>query len=110
MVVIGGLGSIPGALLGATFIQGVEYFRTLFPEVVRPYLLFLTSGVGLIFVLLLLPGGFSQLYYAGRDRFLRFVARRRNIHVPSLVADSRVELPQDALPTDDELAEGSTGR
>jgi hypothetical protein len=42
---------------------------------------------------LLLPGGFSQLYYAGRDRFLRWVAKRRGIHVPSLVADSRVAVP-----------------
>ncbi len=106
MVVIGGLGSVPGAILGATFIQGVDYFRSLFPEVVRPYLQFLTSGIGLIFVLLLLPGGFSQIYYSGRDRFLRHVARRRGIHVPSLVADRRIELPEDALPDDDALAAG----
>jgi branched-chain amino acid transport system permease protein len=105
MVVIGGLGSIPGALLGATFIQGVDYFRNLFPEVVRPYLGFATSGVGLIFVLLLLPGGFSQIYYAARDRFLRWVARRRGIHVPSLVADRRIELPADVVPDDDALAD-----
>jgi branched-chain amino acid transport system permease protein len=104
MIVIGGLGSVPGAILGATFIQGVEYFRTLFPEAVRPYLLFLTSGVGLIFVLLLLPGGFSQIYYGVRDRLLRLVARRRGIDVPSLVADRRVEAPAE-VPEDDVLSE-----
>jgi branched-chain amino acid transport system permease protein len=93
MVVIGGLGSIPGAILGATFIQGVDYFRGSFPEVVRPYLQFVTSGVGLIFVLLLLPGGFSQIYYSQRDKILRRVANRRGIVVPSLIADSAQPSP-----------------
>ncbi len=88
MVVIGGLGSIPGAVLGAVFIQGVDYFRTSFPQAIQPYLSFLTSGVGLIFVLLALPGGFSQIFYSQRDRILRKIAERRGIHVPSLIADS----------------------
>lgn len=86
-VVIGGLGSIPGALLGSTLIQGVDYFKTSFPSDVRPLLGFLTSGIGLIVVLLLLPGGFSELYYRGRDRLLRGVADKRDIEVPSMVAD-----------------------
>lgn len=115
MVVIGGLGSIPGALLGATFIQGVDYFRNVFPEPVRPYLQFLTSGVGLIVVLLMLPGGFGSVWYGARDRLLRAIADRRGIVVPSLVADSRlvVTAAEDAAPesgflpgaSDDELAE-----
>ncbi|MEY2426507.1 MAG: branched-chain amino acid transport system permease protein livM [Actinomycetota bacterium] len=96
MVVIGGLGSVPGAILGATFIQGVEYFRGSFPEVIRPYLQFVTSGVGLIFVLLLLPGGFSQIYYSQRDRILRYVATRRGILVPSLIADAAQPQPEEA--------------
>ncbi len=89
MVVIGGLGSIPGAILGAVFIQGVDYFRSSFPMAIQPYLSFLTSGIGLIFVLLALPGGFSQLFYSVRDAFLRRVAARRDITVPSLIADVR---------------------
>jgi branched-chain amino acid transport system permease protein len=93
MVVIGGLGSVPGAILGATFILGVNYFRDVFPSVVRPYLEFFTSGVGLIFVLLLMPGGFSQAFYGLRDRLLRLVADRRGIVVPSLVADLRTTTP-----------------
>jgi branched-chain amino acid transport system permease protein len=89
-VVIGGLGSVPGAILGATLIQGVEYFAASFPTGVRPLLTFLTSGIGLIVVLLVLPGGFSDLYYRARDRVLRVVADRRDIEVPSLVADRLV--------------------
>lgn len=90
-VVIGGLGSVPGAILGAVLIQGVEYFRTSFPADLRPLLSFLTSGIGLIVVLLVLPGGFSDVYYRTRDRLLRRVAERRGIEVPSLTADRRAD-------------------
>ncbi len=93
MVVIGGLGSIPGAILGAIFIQGLDYFRTAFPEVIRPYLSFFTSSVGLLFVLLIIPGGFSQVFYDIRDRILRKIADRRDLIVPSLVADMRAKSP-----------------
>lgn len=89
MVVIGGLGSIPGALLGPVFIEGLEYFRSSFPDAIADVLYLLTTGVGLVIVLLFLPGGFSQLYYDTRDRILSRIANRRGIHVPSLVADSR---------------------
>ncbi len=101
-VVIGGLGSVPGALLGATFIQGVSYFSTSMPSAIRPLLGFLTSGIGLIFVLLLLPGGFSQVYYDLRDRLLRWVARRHDLVVPSLIADTD-------QPPDDPVAAGDVG-
>ncbi|HUF33587.1 MAG TPA: ABC transporter permease [Acidimicrobiales bacterium] len=92
MVVIGGLGTIPGALLGTVFIQGTQYFANVFPEVLRPYLTFITGGIGLVIVLLIIPGGFSQVFYDLRDRMLRKVAERRGIIVPSLLADSR-QLP-----------------
>jgi branched-chain amino acid transport system permease protein len=92
-VVIGGLGSVPGALLGSIFIQGIDYFRASFPAAIRPMLGILTSGVGLVFVLLFLPGGFSQIYYAQRDRLLRLIANRRGIAVPSLIADGAQPTP-----------------
>ena len=87
MVVIGGLGSVPGALLGTVFIQGVQYFNNVAPSVIRPYLDYLTTGFGLVLVLLLIPGGFSQVFYAARDRGLAWAAARRGLEVPSLVAD-----------------------
>ena len=93
MIVIGGLGSIPGAFLGAIFIQGLDYFRGAFPEFIRPYLSFFTSSIGLLVVLLMIPGGFSQLFYDLRDRLLRRVADRRQLIVPSLVADMRAKAP-----------------
>ena len=91
MIVIGGLGSIPGAFLGAIFIQGLDYFRDVFPEFIRPYLSFFTTSVGLLFVLLIIPGGFSQIFYDLRDRLLRRIADRRDLVVPSLVADMRAK-------------------
>ena len=89
MIVIGGLGSVPGAFLGAIFIQGLDYFRDVFPEFIRPYLSFFTTSIGLLFVLLIVPGGFSQIFYDLRDRILRRIADRRDLIVPSLVADMR---------------------
>jgi branched-chain amino acid transport system permease protein len=81
--VIGGLGSIFGALLG------VFAFRTL-EQIVSGEVRLLLTGTGLLVVLMLLPGGFGQAVFALRDRVLRWVAHRRGILVPSLVADRRV--------------------
>jgi branched-chain amino acid transport system permease protein len=89
LVVIGGLGSVAGPILGAIVIQGTAYFSSVFPEVIRPYLTFITSGVGLVIVLLLLPGGLSQVFYGLRDNALRRIADRRGMLVPSLNADAR---------------------
>ena len=38
----------------------------------------------------------SEVFYRGRDHFLRWVAKRNNIHVPSLVADSLVQDSEEA--------------
>jgi hypothetical protein len=48
------------------------------------------TGFGIIAVLMFLPGGLGELVFRLRDRWLRFIALRRNLYVPSLVADLRV--------------------
>ena len=83
MGVIGGLGSIPGAILGASFQTFLDYSS--FTR--NPYSRLLSSGAGLLIVLMFIPNGLSGLLYSARDNLLRRVARRRNIVVPSLVAD-----------------------
>ena len=85
IAVIGGLTSLPGAVLGAVMIEGIPF---LFDgnDTVR----LLTSSVGLLVLLLFVPGGLSEIYFRSRDAFLRWVANRNNIHVPSLIADSLV--------------------
>ncbi len=92
-VVVGGLGSPAGAILGGVVIEGISYFKSVFPETIRTFLGLFTSSIGLIFVLMVLPGGLAQGIYGIRDRLLRLVAERRGIMVPSLFADGRVEAP-----------------
>ena len=82
--VIGGLGSITGALTGVLLFKYLETLTWLGD------LRLALNGAGLLVVLYLLPGGLGQIIFAGRDRVLRRIADRRGILVPSLVADKRV--------------------
>jgi branched-chain amino acid transport system permease protein len=83
--VIGGLGSMTGAIFGVLLFK---YFETL---TWLGDLRLAVNGLGLLVVLYFLPGGLGQLLFSLRDRLLRRVAERRDILVPSLVADKRVE-------------------
>jgi branched-chain amino acid transport system permease protein len=96
MVVIGGLGSLGGAVLGATYVRGAQYF---FPGSWA----LLASAAGLLLVLMILPGGIGAALADVRDGYLRWVARRRGILVPSLVADRREE-PVELAPEQVEAA------
>jgi branched-chain amino acid transport system ATP-binding protein len=78
MVVIGGLGSVSGALVG---VVAIELAVHLFPQ----YQLLIT-GSGLLFVLLVLPGGLATALLAVRDRLLGIVARRRGIDLTPAAA------------------------
>jgi branched-chain amino acid transport system permease protein len=62
MVVIGGLGSIPGAVLGALYLEGLP---ALFGA--NQTIQFLTSGLGLIAFILYLPGGLGELLHRFGD-------------------------------------------
>ncbi|HWC13866.1 MAG TPA: ABC transporter permease [Actinomycetota bacterium] len=84
MVVIGGLGSIPGALLGAAYYFSVIFF-------LPPVYSLLGTGLGMVVLLMVVPGGLGQVAYGWRDSILRWVAKRRGLVVPSLVADVRVD-------------------
>jgi branched-chain amino acid transport system permease protein len=90
--VIGGLGSLPGAIAGVLFFQWLGTLSAL------GELRLAVAGAGLLFVLYFLPGGLWQLALALRDNLLRRVADRRGILVPSLVADKRVEEGEDEAP------------
>ena len=91
IAVVGGLTSLPGAVLGAGVIQSIKYFGDSRVE----NLSLLVTGPGILMVLLFLPGGFAEGMYRMRDSFLRWVANRHDILVPSLVADRRVETGED---------------
>ena len=78
MTVIGGLGSVAGALLGAVYVIGLP---ALFDNNATVGLL--TSGVGLLVLLLYLPGGLAAVAFRLRDAVLS-VAERRLAPAPPL--------------------------
>ncbi|TMM16980.1 MAG: ATP-binding cassette domain-containing protein [Actinobacteria bacterium] len=77
MVVIGGLGSLPGALLGAIYVEGVQAY-------LRGGAQLFATGTGLLGLLMLAPGGLGEVVYGLRDRALRALARAKGLSVPSL--------------------------
>ena len=86
MVVIGGLGSLPGVVLGAVYVWSTQYFLT-------GGWAFVASGGGILLLLMFLPEGLGGLLYMLRDRALRLVAARHRLDVPGL---ARRAEPDDA--------------
>lgn len=71
MVVIGGLGSVTGPILGALWVVGLPAF---FPD--NDTIPLLTSSMGLLLLLLYFPGGLVQIGYSARDALLRWADAR----------------------------------
>jgi hypothetical protein len=94
MCVIGGLTSVGGALVGALYVLGFQYFL--------PDYSLLASGMGMLLLLLFFPGGLSELGINLRDAFLRRVAIKKGIHVPSLLADS-LQLNEEQEESEEEM-------
>jgi ABC-type branched-subunit amino acid transport system permease subunit len=70
MVVVGGLGSLTGAMLGALFMFGIPALLGS-SDAVR----LVTSSLGVLVVLLYLPGGLTTVYVTARDALALRVAR-----------------------------------
>jgi len=68
--VVGGLGSMFGAILGAAYLRGTEWFVT--AEEWR----FVSSAAGVLIVLLIVPGGLGALVIRVRDQLAFLVDRR----------------------------------
>ena len=79
MVVLGGLGTVWGAITGAIAVQGLdEGMRTFIPQLVpgaTGEVQLIGFGVVLVLIVILLPGGFAQLWNRATSRVRR--ARRR---------------------------------
>ncbi len=86
MAVIGGIGSIPGAVLGAVYLRGTQWFLPAEWQV-------LATGAGVLLVLLVLPNGLGGLLFRIRDLALAAVARRKGLVVPGFVGDDTIEAP-----------------
>ncbi len=93
IAVIGGLTTLGGAIYGVIVINGSAFFiQPVLERLIHLshiYLLF--TGPGLILGLLILPGGYAEGLFNTRDKFLRRVAAKHGIVVPSLIEDRRVE-------------------
>jgi ABC-type branched-subunit amino acid transport system permease subunit len=87
VVVIGGMGSVTGAVLGTVVVLGVPLLPGV-RDVENVDLLL--SGLGLVWIPYVLPGGLAEGVFRIRDAWLRKVAARRDLHVPSLVADTLI--------------------
>ncbi len=72
MVVVGGLTSVTGALLGALFLLGTQWF-------LRGDWRILASGIGVLAILWIAPGGLASIPFAVRDRLARAVARHHGV-------------------------------
>lgn len=94
--VVGGVGSLTGAVIGAVFAKGGTWFL---PSAWQ----LLPSAIGVLGVLLLLPGGLAELVFRLRDGAGAWLAARHGIAVPSLRgqrfddADDRAEDAIDVL-------------
>ena len=78
--VVGGLGSLFGGVLGAVFLRGSEWFIT------APEWRLLSSAIGVLIVLLILPGGLASLVIKVRDRLVTIIVGRTR--PPSVAPDT----------------------
>lgn len=79
MSIIGGLGSIPGALTGALYMGFIDVLFN------SPLIRLFSSFAGVLLFLLVFPGGLGAAVYKLRDSILRRIAIRQRIYVPSLL-------------------------
>jgi branched-chain amino acid transport system permease protein len=100
LAVLGGIGSVNGALLGSAYINLTRYFVT------SPLFAGFIGAGGTLLLLYVAPGGLVSLIAQMRDAVLRIVAQRRQMVVPSLFADYDPDaLARRLIP----LAEPATG-
>lgn len=90
--VIGGLGSVAGPVIGFAYYALPVLMQL--PGIVA----LLLSGPGGLIILLLTPGGVGQLVFDARDNWLRKIARRHRIAVPSLLADAAADAHDEPVP------------
>ncbi len=100
IAVVGGLASIAGAVVGALFVVGLPAF---FPD--NNQVSLLTSGVGLLILLLYFPGGLVQILFNARDAVFGLLSRRTPAETAS---PSRPLTPTAVLPPRPRIESGSS--
>ncbi|MBW3588165.1 MAG: ABC transporter permease [Actinobacteria bacterium] len=89
--VIGGVGSISGAMLGTAYFAGSQLLSGAEPWN------FIVGPVMILTILYVAPGGLAGLFFGLRDGVLRIVAQRRQMLVPALFSDMDPEAMRNRL-------------
>jgi excisionase family DNA binding protein len=100
MVVIGGVTSLGGAIVGGIYVQACQYYLS-------GGLQLLATGAGLLVLLVVAPGGLAEVFFALRDRALRLLAARHGLAAtleatPATDASAAEALPMDPQSVPDE--------
>ncbi|MEY2475953.1 MAG: hypothetical protein QOG87_1268 [Actinomycetota bacterium] len=72
MVVIGGVTSLGGAIVGGIYVQACQYYLSGGMQL-------LATGAGLLLLLVVAPGGLAEIAFGLRDRALRLLADRHGL-------------------------------
>ena len=78
--VVGGVGSVTGALLGALYFSLQRLLTNQFWQ-------FVIGPFGVLIVLYIAPGGLASIVTSLRDGVLKIIAQRRQMVVPALFSD-----------------------
>ena len=81
-VVIGGISSVWGPVLGSGYVNGLTFVLSSTPQIAS-----LLIGVAPLILLYASPGGLLAALASARDAGLRIIAQRNELIVPSLFAD-----------------------
>lgn len=92
VAVVGGLGSVAGPLAGAAYFGLLRFLDD------SPFVALLATGVPVLVVLRLIPGGIIAAYGTARDAILLRVADRNGLDVPELAGAKRLGTTDGELP------------
>ncbi len=108
IAVIGGLGSVSGALSGVFLFRGIDFVlgESFSGEVAAIIRLSLT-GAGLLAILYFVPGGMWQFVQKIRDRYLRWVAKREGIEAPPEITEEEPDVDEEHASDETSLISGA---
>ena len=99
MAVLGGLGSVYAVLVGAIYLASVTILLH------DAWLQLLASSFGVLGILLFFPAGLGALIFRVRDGWLRRIALRNRIFVPSLLGDRLLKGEEARVPIAERIDE-----
>jgi branched-chain amino acid transport system permease protein len=99
MAVLGGLGSVYAVLVGAIYLASITILLH------DAWLQLLASSFGVLGILLFFPAGLGALVFRARDGWLRRIALRNRIFVPSLLGDRLLQGEEARVPIAERIDE-----